>query len=324
MKRGVKGGRQCGRDKLLIILIKRNGYITIPLFLLSFLFIIISFAKYNKSNYEENKRNIKKKNLKGNFDKKYMYDAIIIPGGGLTKDGRPHSFVQARLKKAWNSRHEAKYFITLSRGTTLLPPKLDQNGYEIDECKASAQYLYSLGDIKKDRILLECWSFDTIGNAVATRLMHTDIADLKRLLIITNKFHIERTKSIFTHIFNLPSGKIINTKKNDNNNGFFFFFSAPSSVSQSSMHPTTSKYKLAFMEVNNDGMSSKQIEQRIKKEKTSLEHFNKLKELKLKTMDDLHKFIMLSHKAYSFQTDEEIIQRRKNDLKSTQAVLDTY
>ena len=95
-------------------------------------------------------------------------------------------------------------------------------------------------------------------------------------------------------------------------------------VSQSSMHPTTSKYKLAFMEVNNDGMSSKQIEQRIKKEKTSLEHFNKLKELKLKTMDDLHKFIMLSHKAYSFQTDEEIIQRRKNDLKSTQAVLDTY
>ena len=124
--------------------------------------------------------------------------------------------------------------------------------------------MYSLGDIKKDRILLECWSFDTIGNAVATRLMHTDIADLKRLLIITNKFHIERTKSIFTHIFNLPSGKIISTKKNDNNNGFFFFFSAPSSVSQSSMHPTTSKYKLAFMEVNNDGMSSKQIEQRIK------------------------------------------------------------
>ena len=152
MKRGVKGGRQCGRDKLLIILIKRNGYITIPLFLLSFLFIIISFAKYNKSNYEENKRNIKKKNLKGNFDKKYMYDAIIIPGGGLTKDGRPHSFVQARLKKAWNSRHEAKYFITLSRGTTHLPPKLDQNGYEMDECKASAQYLYSLGDIKKDRV----------------------------------------------------------------------------------------------------------------------------------------------------------------------------
>ena len=60
MKREVKGGRQSGMDKLLIILIKRNGYITIQLFLLSFLFIIISFAKYSKSNYEENKRNIKK------------------------------------------------------------------------------------------------------------------------------------------------------------------------------------------------------------------------------------------------------------------------
>ena len=94
-----------------------------------------------------------------------MYDAIIIPGGGLTKDGRPHSFVQARLKKAWNSRHEAKYFITLSRGTTHLPPKLDQNGYEIDECKASARYLYSLGDIKKD-IIEHLWKVIISDNSV--------------------------------------------------------------------------------------------------------------------------------------------------------------
>eukprot|EP00039_Didymoeca_costata_P014211 m.227046 g.227046 ORF g.227046 m.227046 type:complete len:69 (+) comp15970_c0_seq4:88-294(+) len=50
------------------------------------------------------------------------YDAVIVPGGGLTKDGQPNSFVEARLDSAAQFKGKCKYFILLSRGTPHKPP----------------------------------------------------------------------------------------------------------------------------------------------------------------------------------------------------------
>jgi len=46
-------------------------------------------------------------------------------------------------------------------------------------------------------------SYDTIGNALFTRQMHTDVMNWRRLLILTSKFHMKRSKAIFDWVFSL-------------------------------------------------------------------------------------------------------------------------
>ena len=48
------------------------------------------------------------------------FDAILIPGGGLTPSGALTPFVRARLDRAL--AHSADFYIPLSAGTTHLPP----------------------------------------------------------------------------------------------------------------------------------------------------------------------------------------------------------
>ena len=77
------------------VLLRRYGYITVPVFLLSLLAGIVMYAKYTKQLHESaesTSQNIRPQSHP-------VYDAIIVPGGGLYKDGKPHTFVQARLEK---------------------------------------------------------------------------------------------------------------------------------------------------------------------------------------------------------------------------------
>ena len=101
------------------------------------------------------------------------YDAIIIPGGGLS-EGRPLAWVTARLDAALLHAKDTRYFLVLSRGTTHKQPPLDANGFPVDESAASARYLIERG-ITPSRVLLESWSLDTIGNAAFSRLMHAEV-----------------------------------------------------------------------------------------------------------------------------------------------------
>ena len=102
------------------------------------------------------------------------YDAVIIPGGGLS-EGKPLAWVAARLDAALLHAEETQYFLVLSRGTTHKPPPLDANGFPVDESAASARYLIERG-IAPSRVLLESWSLDTIGNAAFSRLMHAEVS----------------------------------------------------------------------------------------------------------------------------------------------------
>jgi DUF218 domain len=126
------------------------------------------------------------------------FDAVLIPGGGLTPSGALTPFVRARLDRAL--AHSADLYIPLSAGTPHLPPPLDARGYPIFESIPAAQYLHERG-IPKSRILTETCSYDTIGNAFFARTVHTDPRGLRRLLIVNSKFHMPRTEAIFRWVF---------------------------------------------------------------------------------------------------------------------------
>ena len=100
------------------------------------------------------------------------FDAILIPGGGLLPDGKPPRWVRERLDKAIEIA-DARFFVTLSRGTVHKAPPLDERGFPIDESTASAMYLLDRG-VPEDRILTETASLDTIGNAYFSRVIHID------------------------------------------------------------------------------------------------------------------------------------------------------
>ncbi|PXF48291.1 hypothetical protein BWQ96_01980 [Gracilariopsis chorda] len=137
------------------------------------------------------------------------FDAVVIPGGGIDANtGLPQPWVCARLDAALKLRDQAKYFIVLSRGTTHKPPPKDREGFSIDEAAASAKYLLDNGIEDAERILMDRWSLDTIGNVFFARAMICDPMKLKRLCVITSLFHMPRTRTIFDWVFTLDRREV--------------------------------------------------------------------------------------------------------------------
>ena len=130
-----------------------------------------------------------------------VYDAILIPGGGVREGGVVPSWVQRRFDRAVLI-HQGEYIVALSAGTTHRPPPSDTQGFPIFESVAGARYLIEAG-IPADRILTETHSYDTIGNAFFSRVMHVDPRRLRRLLVITSDFHLPRTMAIFRWVYGL-------------------------------------------------------------------------------------------------------------------------
>jgi uncharacterized SAM-binding protein YcdF (DUF218 family) len=108
------------------------------------------------------------------------YDAILVPGGGVREGGLLPSWVRRRLDLAVQVR-DASYIVTLSAGTTHRPPPVDTSGYPIFESVAAARYLIAAG-VPPDRVLAEAHSYDTIGNAFFSRVVHVDPQGMRNLL----------------------------------------------------------------------------------------------------------------------------------------------
>jgi hypothetical protein len=135
-----------------------------------------------------------------------MYDCIIILGGSIKNNGDLPNWVINRLDEALNN--PTKYYIVTSRGTTHKPPPIDKNNMPIDEANRMAQYLIAKG-INSEKIFLESWSMDTIGNAYGVLMMHCIPRNFKKILVITSDFHIRRSESIFRKVFSLPKNEFI-------------------------------------------------------------------------------------------------------------------
>lgn len=134
------------------------------------------------------------------------YDAVVVPGGGLTPTGEPHPWVAARLDAAAAVAPRPPHFLLLSRGTPHRPPPTHPTrGTPIDEAAASASYLVAAHGVDRRALRLDGWSLDTIGNAYFCRVALAGPLRLRRLLVITNAFHAPRARAVFEWVFGLPA-----------------------------------------------------------------------------------------------------------------------
>lgn len=192
------------------------------------------------------------------------YDAILIPGGGITPEFQPTPWTVSRLDYAF-SVSRRKYIITLSAGTTHHPPFIDPGGFPAFESIISANYLIQKGTPPYD-IMTENCSYDTIGNAFFARFLFTEILSLENLLIITSEFHMPRTRAIFEWIFNLPPQKV--------------------------------NYSLSFVATPNTGLNNIDLEARMLGEKNRLNSFWELPK-RIGNVTELHRWLYTEHAAYA-------------------------
>ncbi|MEI7990327.1 MAG: YdcF family protein [Chloroflexota bacterium] len=198
------------------------------------------------------------------------YDAIIIPGGGLTNKGNVPPWVIARLDCALNL-YRGETIITLSAGTVHKANPLDDNGFQIFESVALARYLIQRG-ISEHKVLTETCSYDTIGNAYFCRVIHVDPARFHRLLVINSEFHMVRTEAIFRFVFTLdipPNG-----------------------------------YELDFESVPNIGIDDHSLAERVTREAQSLENWHEI-EKNIQSMQSFHTWLFNEHGAYAMAVPPE-------------------
>lgn len=197
------------------------------------------------------------------------YDAILVPGGGLTESGVPHPWVMERLRHAAAVQGDAP-IVCLSAFTPHKPPPYSPEGFPICESAASMAALVAMG-VPPARILSETSSLDTIGNAYFARTIHTDVREWRRLLVVTSKFHMPRTRAIFESLFRLPA-----------RDGF------------------ASPYHLEFAETPDTGIAPDDLAARVAKETRSLEQWKaNTDRLRFRTLQDVHRWLFSEHDCYA-------------------------
>ncbi len=211
------------------------------------------------------------------------YDAILVPGGGVREGGTLPARVRHRLDLAAQLRGKS-YIVTLSAGSPHRPPPLTARGFPIFESVAAAKYLIQCG-VPRDRILTETISYDTIGNAFFSRVVHIDPQRLSSLLVITSNFHLRRVQETFNWIYALT--------------------------------PTPRPYELGFRGVDDSDMDRAVLRARQEKERIRLAMLKPLTQ-RLTTMNAFHRWLFTEHWAY------ESLARGFDDGQESGPVLDSY
>lgn len=194
------------------------------------------------------------------------YDAILIPGGGLKSSNELPLWIQHRFDLVLKL-YTGETVIPLSGGTVHKPPPLDSTGRPVVESVVGAAYLIANG-IDPRKIICETTSYDTIGNAFFSRVIHVDPAGFRRLLIVTSASHLPRTKAIFQWVYGLKSP----VGHND--------------------------YTLHFKDSPDLGLEKESLEARIQKEQEGLVNILRLRE-RIRTFEELHRWLFTEHGAYS-------------------------
>lgn len=235
------------------------------------------------------------------------FDAILVLGGGVPEDiNNPPSYTKERCNFASQVYFSSSSppssrpkIITLSAGTAHLPQALSADGLPIWESAASAAYLIHKLNVNPKDIFAETTSYDTISNAFFARINFCDITQWKKILIITNEFHMERTKLIFDWIFHAPL---------------------------SSTSPSISKkddYQLYYLPAPDVGLTEGAIQARKEKESKSAANVKNYLSTKYDTIEKIFEFLTTDH---SFYTASKLVERGMDDGKSTvdKLVQDSY
>jgi len=224
---------------------------------------------------------------------------LIVLGGGVTKDGLLPEHVKLRLEHAIDryKKYTAEdpkrgvYIITLSGGTPHKPNPTDSLGFPITEAKAGAKYLLDSG-ISAEHVLEEAFSLDTLGNAYFLRTMHIEPGRFNKLVIITNSWHMSRAREMFSHVFNLPSRP-----------------GGRGAIGR--------RWDLTYEQVA-AGLDAETLAARERREKISLESFQRETRPAFSSMLELHNFLFNKHLAYASM---RLLQKRE---KLDPKVLATY
>ena len=218
--------------------------------------------------------------LKDNF-----FDAIVVLGGGVPiTANEPPIYVQSRCKYAatvYESSSNKPKILALSAGTAHVPQLLSSDGLPVWESTATASFLIGL-NIPRENVYVETTSYDTISNAFFTRTNFCSIAGWKRLLIITNEFHMMRTKLIFDWVMNAPDLRRAET---------------PSK---------SEKYELYYLSVPDSGLSVDAVQAREEREEKSADNVKNNLSKKYSSLEDVFNFITQDH---SFYTSFKLIER---------------
>jgi uncharacterized SAM-binding protein YcdF (DUF218 family) len=197
-----------------------------------------------------------------------QYDAVLVPGGGLRPDGALPPFVLSRLETAQVLAGDAP-MILLSAYTVHRAPPRDAAGYPVLESVAAAEALLARG-VPATRIWAETASLDTIGNAYFARVIHTDPAGQRRLLVVNSAFHMPRTRMIFDWVFGLP--------------------------------PADPPYALDYHAVPNQGLTEAGLEARRVKEVARMEQLRHTIP-RIASLAALHRWLFTEHRAYAAGSD---------------------
>lgn len=172
------------------------------------------------------------------------------------------AWVAPRFDRAIEVAGDA-WFIPLSAGTPYRPPPLDERGFPLFEARAGAAYLIERG-VDPRRILLEESSYDTLGNAFFSRVMHAIPRGFERVLAITSEFHMPRVEAVFRWVYGLGGP------------------------------PCT----VEFEAVPDAGLDAEALRARAEKERASLAVFELLR-ARIDSFADLHEYMFTEHGVYS-------------------------
>ena len=190
-------------------------------------------------------------------------DATVILGNGLREDGLLPSWVRSKLDRAIEL-FRGEYLIPSSAGTAHRPPPLDARGFPIFESVAAARYLMERG-IPADRILTETSSYDTIGNAFFTRVVHAEPRRMTHLLVIVSDFHRPRAEAVFRWVYGLE--------------------------------PRAVAFDLRFEAVGDPAMDPAMLHARSERERQRLRDVTELIP-RIVSFPDLHRWLFTEHEAY--------------------------
>lgn len=194
------------------------------------------------------------------------FDAVLVLGGGVRPGGVLPSWVQRRFDLAMSVPGEP-LIIPLSAATTHRPLVLDQKGFPVFEASAGAHYILQHG-ISESRVRVEMFSWDTIGNAYFSRMLHAEPACLRRLLIVTSDWHMPRTKLAFDWVYGLT--------------------------------PDPVGYQVEYRAAEDPEMDEQSRAERTQKEQAGAESL-RLLTTRIHMMPQFHRWLFTQHKAYKPQ-----------------------
>lgn len=128
------------------------------------------------------------------------YDFVVVLAGGINEENKDvYPWIKERLDLAINIYKKKQLkIICCGGGTYHKPPILNDEKFVISESQACSSYLIKNG-VKPEDIYKEWASYDTIANGYFAFTNFIMQLNIKKFILITSKFHIERSKLIFDY-----------------------------------------------------------------------------------------------------------------------------